>query len=138
MRSAATFISGALACATLCSGCASTGFLMAKPQVVMYMPAGIPKPIDYPIRIYHVTAPESPYEEIAQISVGDTNDEWCMTKIMEKAREIGADAVIMTGRVGSYSLATASGQMRGSRTYVGGMEAQSAYGMSAIAIRFTE
>ena len=110
------------------NGCASNGFLMAKPKVTLYGNAYPPKAESDPIEVFQSKLPERPYSEIARIEVGDTDDKWSMKQILLKAREIGADAVIITGRVGSAGYGVpVSGMVIG---------ASEAYGLSAIAIRF--
>lgn len=111
-------------------GCATTGFLMAKPKVTMFGNAYPPKSEDVAIDIYMTTKPTQEYTEFARITVGDTNDKWCMEQIRKKAREIGADAVIIIGKAGSYGM----GIPIGYSTYVVSEE----YGMTAIAIKYKE
>ncbi|NEX12202.1 MAG: hypothetical protein C1942_05820 [Prosthecochloris sp.] len=93
------------------SGCASTGFLMAKPEVMMLGEAGPSKSPTDKIDIYYTKKPESNYAEIAKISVGDTDDDWCIKQIKLKAKELGADGAIIIGRVGSYGMATGNNTM---------------------------
>lgn len=80
------------------------------------------------VEVFQSRLPDRPYTEIARIEVGDTDDKWSMRQILLKAREIGADAVIITGRVGSYATAVPVGQRS--------MAVAESYGMTAIAIRF--
>jgi hypothetical protein len=109
-------------------GCASTGFLMAKPEVVILGEASSPKSSTDKIDIYYTKKPERNYDEIAKISVGDTDDDWCIKQIKLKARELGADGAIIIGRVGSYGIATGNNPMS-----VGVGEG---YGLVAIAIKY--
>ena len=83
------------------AGCASTGFLMARPKVTLFGPAYPPKDSTAAIEVFQSQKPDRPYQEIARIEVGDTNDNWSMKQILIKAREIGADAVIIVGRSGA-------------------------------------
>ena len=108
--------------------CASTGFLMAKPKVTLYGNAYPPKGESDPIEVFQTRLPDRPYSEIARIEVGDTDDKWSMKQILLKAREIGADGVIITGRAGHQSVGVP----------VGGtvIAASEGYGLTAIAIRF--
>lgn len=106
-------------------GCASTGFLMAKPQVTMFGSAIYPpKAESANIDVYRTNKPAQEYVEFAQITCEDTNDKWCLEQISKKAREIGADAVIIIGKTGSVGIPIGS-------TYM-----VSEYGMTAIAIRY--
>jgi len=117
-------------------GCASTGFLMASPKVTMFMQAGTPRPDDFQIQVFYSNRPSAEYQEMAMIEVGDTDDNYCMKKITEKARDMGADAVIILGEVGSYGLATGSATARNGYATATGMGATQEYGISALAIRF--
>ena len=110
------------------SGCASTGFLMAKPEVVLYGPPLPAKPTNAPIEVFESQKPTRPYQEIAKIEVGDTDDNWSMAQILKKAREIGADGVLITGRSGHYGV----GVPAGSAVYA----ATEAYGLVAIAFKY--
>jgi len=111
-------------------GCATTGFLMAKPKVTMFGNAYPPKSEDATIDIYMTNKPTQEYVEFARITVGDTNDKWCLEQITKKAREIGADAVIIIGKAGSYGV----GVPIGYSAYVVSEE----YGMTAIAIKYKQ
>jgi hypothetical protein len=117
-------------------GCASTGFLMAKPEVTMFMEAGEPKAATDHIDIYVTKTPEKDYEELAKIEVGDTDDDWSLSQIKIKAREIGADAVIITGRVGSYGYVAGTGTNAGTSTTTTGLGVGEGYGLVGIAIRY--
>jgi len=96
---------------TLCCGCASTGFLMASPKVTLFSTAYPPKPPDSTIDVYRASRPQRDFIELAEISCGDTDDDWNMRQIMLKAREIGADGVIILGQSGSYGLGVPIGNM---------------------------
>ncbi len=115
-------------------GCASTGFLMAQPEVTMFGEAGTPKPSTVHVDTFYTEPPDREYDEIAQISVGGTDDNWNMEQIKIKARELGADGVIIIGRVGSYGYGTATGTSTGSFGTTGGIGVGAGYGLVAIAI----
>ena len=117
-------------------GCASTGFLMASPEVTMIGKAGSPKPPSANIDIYYTNKPEKKYEEIAMIKVGDTDDDWSIKQIKLKARELGADAAIIIGRPGSYVFVTGAGSSANSFSTSTGVGAGQSYGLEAIAIRY--
>lgn len=108
--------------------CASTGFLMARPKVTMFGPAYPARDSGAVVEVFQSRLPDRPYTEIARIEVGDTDDNWSMRQILLKAREIGADAVIITGRVGSYATAVPVGQTS--------IAVGEGYGLAAIAIRY--
>ena len=74
--------------------------------------------------------PTQEYIEFAQITVGDTNDKWYLEQITKKAREIGADTVIIIGKTGSYGV----GVPIGYSAYV----VNQGYGMTAVAIKYKE
>lgn len=113
---------------SLFSGCASTGFLMAKPKVTLFGETFPPKDEGATIDVFMTNKPSQEYLEFAQITVKDTSDKWSLDQIKKKAREIGADGVIIIGKAGSYGV----GIPMGLTTYVENEE----YGMTAIAIRY--
>lgn len=80
------------------TSCSSTGFLMAKPKVLMYGQAYSAKEADAQIDIYTFVVPNKEYVEIAQITCEDSNDEWNLKQILIKAREIGANGIIIVGK----------------------------------------
>jgi hypothetical protein len=110
------------------SGCASTGFLMSRAQVVLFAEAYQAKPADSKIDIYITNKPTQEYSEFAKITCRDTNDKWCIEQISKKALQIGADAIIIAGKAGSAGV----GIPIGNTTYV----ATENYGMTAIAIKY--
>jgi hypothetical protein len=113
----------------LFSNCASTGFLMAKPTVTLFGSASYPpKDGKAIIDVYMTTKPNQEYVEFAKITCNDTSDKWSLEQIKKKAREIGADAIIIIGKSGSYGVGVPSGYS----TYVVSEE----YGMNAIAIKY--
>lgn len=109
-------------------GCASTGFLMASPKVTLFGSAYPAKPPDSRIDVFRATRPQRDIVEIAEISCGDTDDDWNMRQILRKAREIGADGVILLGQSGSYGVGVPIGNM----VYA----TQEGYGLRAIAIKY--
>lgn len=72
--------------------------------------------------------PAKEYLEFAQITCGDTNDNWNLEQITKKAREIGADGIIIVGKTGSSGV----GIPMGTSTYVVSED----YGMIAVAIKY--
>lgn len=121
-------IAGFLLLAWGIAACASTGFLMAKPKMTIYGPTYPPKDSTVAIEVFQSQKPVRPYQEIARIEVGDTDDNWSLKQILKKAREIGADAVIIVGRSGEYGVGVPAGSM----VYATSQQ----YGMVAIAIRY--
>ena len=109
-------------------GCSSTGFLMAKPKVTPYGQKYNAKRLHEKIDVYNTSKPDREYIEIAQITCGDTDDSWNMKQILMKAREIGADAIIITGKSGSYGLGVPVGNMA--------FGATEGYGITAIVIKY--
>ena len=101
---------------------------MASPKVMRFGPSFDSKSPNAAVEVFQTHVPDRPYQEIALISVGDTDDDYCMEQVLLKARELGADAVILKGRVGTTAAAVP----------VGGMALASGrdYGLSAIAIRY--
>lgn len=101
---------------------------MATPKVIRFGPSFGSKSPNAPVEVFQTRVPDRPYQEIALISVGDTDDDYCMEQILLKARELGADAVILKGRVGTTAVAVPVGGMA--------LASGSDYGLSAIAIRY--
>src|SRR5690606_11561648 len=89
----------------LFSGCASTGFLMAKPEVTLFGETYPPKDEETQIDVFMTNKPSQEYLEIAQIIVKDTSEKWCLDQIKKKARELGADGIVILGKAGSYGVA---------------------------------
>ncbi len=108
--------------------CQSTGFLMAKAKVTMINEAYPSKDENANIEVYITNTPSDPYIEIAQITCDDTEDDWCLKQIKIKAREIGADGIIILGRSASGGVGVPIGNMY----YVSSEE----YGMKAIAFKY--
>ena len=123
-----SLISCLLLLTILFSECASTGFLMAKPKVTIFGDTYPRKDVEAKIDIYVTNKPAQEYIEFARITCGDTNDKWSLEQISKKAREIGADGIIIVGKAGT----TGVGVPIGSSTYVVSEE----YGMTAIAIKY--
>lgn len=117
-----------LVSAFLLSRCASTGFLMAKAKVTLFGNSFSTKDKDAKIDVYITNKPTLEYVEFAQITCGDTNDKWNLEQITKKAREIGADGIIIIGKAGSSGV----GIPMGNSTYVVSEE----YGMTAVAIKY--
>jgi hypothetical protein len=87
----------------LCAGILlsiSCAALAARPNVVMYGNSYPAKAKDAHIDVYRTTKPDKEYIEIAEISCSDTSDKWNMDQILIKAREIGADGIIIMGKSG--------------------------------------
>jgi hypothetical protein len=110
------------------TGCASTGFLMEKAKVTLFGEIYPFKEADEKIDIYLTALPMQEYIEFAQIICAASDDDWCIKQIKIEALKIGADGVIITGRVGSS----------GAGVPVGGIIVTSnrQYGMKAIAIKY--
>lgn len=101
--------------------CQSTGFLMGKANVTMISEPYSSKDANAIIDVYYTVTPEQKYIEVALITCRDTNDDWCLKQLKIKAREIGADGLIILGKA-------AIGYM----TYFASEE----YGMKAVAIKY--
>jgi len=101
---------------------------MAMPQVAMYAQAYPARGPDDRIDVYQTSLPDRQYVEIALITCGDTDDSWNMRQILMKAREMGADGIIITGRSGSYGIGAPVGGM----TYA----VAEGYGIRAVAIKY--
>ena len=114
----------------LFSGCASTGFLMSKPKVTLLGNTYSPKEKGSTMDVFITKKPTQEYVEFAQITCNDTNDKWSLDQILRKAREIGADAIIIIGKASSAGV----GIPMGYSTYIASEE----YGMTAIAIRYKQ
>lgn len=117
-----------LVSALIISGCASTGFLMAKAKVTLFGESYPAKSENAKIDVYMTNKPTQEYVEFAQITCGDTNDKWSLEQITKKAREIGADGIIIIGKAGTSGV----GVPIGNSTYIVSEE----YGMTAVAIKY--
>jgi hypothetical protein len=104
------------------SGCATAEF-------TAYREVFQPKPSDAKVDVYHTVLPKLEYVEIGMISCSDTDDNWNIKQVVKKAREIGADAIIILGRVGTYGAGIPVGN-----TMVYG--ADEGYGIRSVAIRY--
>jgi hypothetical protein len=118
-------ILGLCASILLSSSCAA---LNARPNVVMYGNPFPAKAKDAHIDIYKTTKPDKKYTEIAEISCGDLSDKWNMEQILIKAREIGADGVIIIGKSGDVAV--------GVPTDNSVIAVSEGYGIKAIAIKY--
>jgi hypothetical protein len=114
----------------LLTSCASTGFLMAKSKVILFRETYPAKDPEAKIDVFMTNKPTTDYIEFAQITCKDTNDKWSLDQITKKAREIGADGIIIVGGAGSSSV----GIPMGYSTYV----VREEYGMTAIAIKYKQ
>ena len=104
------------------AGCAS-------PQVTVYNSGYAPRAENAEIEIFQTQKPDRPYIELGQISIGDTNNEYNMKQILKKAREMGADAIIILGSAGQAGVVVPIGNIMA----YGGSES---YGISAFAIKY--
>ena len=104
-------------------GCASV-------KVAMMNQSFPPKSNDEHIQVFNTTRPEKPYIEIAELTANNSNNSWNINHLVAKAREIGADAVIIIGGVGSI----ASGGIAGNI----GTSVSTDYGIKAIAIKYKD
>lgn len=109
----------------LFSSCKSTGFMMASAQVTMLSEACPAKTEDEKIEVFVTNSPTKTYNELAIISCRDTDDDWCLKQITAKAKEIGADGIIILGNTGSV--------VAGLPVCYG---ATSEYGMKALAFKY--
>ena len=122
------FIIYLLVSALIMSGCATTGFLMAKAKVSLLGESYPAKSEEAKIDVYITNKPTQEYVEFAQITCGDTIDKWSLEQISKKAREIGADGIILIGKTGTSGVGVPIGNL----TYIVSEE----YGMTAIAIKY--
>jgi len=103
---------------------------MSKAVVVLY---GQPYPtrIDsVQIDVYRSIKPSKAYIAVGEISCKDTNKEWALNQLKIKAREIGADGLIILGPG-----ATSSGGYLVGNVVVSSSES---HGYNAIAIRYKD
>jgi len=121
-------ILSALLSLLFCS-CASNGFLMAKAKVNLYETTYSAKDENTHIDIYRTQKPEIKYIEIGEITCADTNDDWALKQILIKAREIGADGIVILGKAGTYGVGVPVGDIM---VYSG----SESYGITAIAIKY--
>ena len=105
----------------LVSGCAST--------VTLFGNAYPQKEEGATIDVYITKKPTQDYVEFAKIVCKLSSEKMCLNKVLEKAREIGADGVIIIGKAGSSSNLVTIGKYS---TVVDNEE----YGITAIAIKY--
>lgn len=84
---------------------------MGKAQSTLINDSYPPKSFDAEIDVYVSNKPEQKYIEIAMISCLDTNDDWCLKELKRKARELGADAIIILGKAGKENVGIPVGNM---------------------------
>jgi hypothetical protein len=101
---------------------------MAKAKVTLFGDSYPPKNEDAKIDVYMTNKPTQEYVEFAQITCRDTNDKWSLEQITKKAREIGADGIIIIGKAGASGVGIPMGNL----AYVVSEE----YGMNAVAIKY--
>ena len=101
---------------------------MAKAKITMINEPYPAKEESANIEVYITNPPSAPYIELAQITCDDTEDDWCLKQIKIKAREIGADGIIILGKSASGGVGVPIGNMY----YVSSEE----YGMKAIAFKY--
>ncbi|MBR4265366.1 MAG: hypothetical protein IKQ46_04835 [Bacteroidales bacterium] len=102
---------------------------MAKANVIMIGEPYPPKNNDAVIDVYITNKPTVEYIEFAQIRCNDTNDEWNLNQIKAKAREIGADGILITGKASIASFGVPIGM--GMYSYL-----NEEYGINAVAIKY--
>jgi len=96
----------------------------------MYGESYPPKPDNFQVEIYRTKVPERDYIEIAEVSNKDSNNNYAKRSVMDKARKLGADAIIILGAAGSGGVGIPSGNVVISSTYE--------YGIRAVAIKYVD
>lgn len=76
------------------------------------------------VDVYTTNKPTQNYYELAELTSNSSDKAWNMEHIIDKAKELGADAVIVTGSVGVVG------------GYNGYSVATEEYGIKAIAIKY--
>jgi hypothetical protein len=109
---------------TLWSACA----IVVTPDVTMLGPKYQPKGKGEQIEVFETHQPERPYQEIARISIDSAT---YMQLILDAAKEVGADAVIILGQ----SPAT---QAVGVPIVGGAYAVAQSHGLTGIAIKYKE
>lgn len=102
----------------------------AVPKVIMFDSPFPPKPADAKIQIFSAAMPDRPFIEIAEISCSASSDKYNMKHILIKARQIGADALILKGNTGSSAVAFPVGKVA--------VAGSSGYGLRFTAIRWKD
>jgi len=103
---------------------------MSKAVVVLYGQPYPAKVDSVQIDVYRSVKPSKAYIEVGEISCKDTNKEWALNQLKIKAREIGADGLIILGPG-----ATSSGGYLVGNVVVSSSES---HGYNAIAIRYKD
>ncbi len=88
------------------------------------------KPEDASIEMFRTQRPEQKYVEIAEFKCNDTNDRYAMNQVLKKARELGADGIIILGKAGSGGV----GVPIGASVYI----SSDSYGVIAVAFKYIE
>jgi hypothetical protein len=89
-----------------------------------------PKALDAQIDVFKLV-PNRPFVEVAEL-ITESN----INALKVKAREIGADAIIITGRKGTINFNTMNAQIYGQSAYGSGVGVGTPYGYTAIAIKY--
>ena len=103
---------------------------MSKAVVVLYGQTYPAKIDSVQIDVYRSIKPSKAYLEVGEISCRDTNKEWALNQLKIKAREIGADGLIIIGPGGKSS----GGYIVGNTV----VTSNDSYGYNAIAIRYKD
>ena len=103
---------------------------MSKAVVVLYGQTYPAKIDSVQIDVYRSIKPSKAYIEVGEISCKDTNKEWALNQLKIKAREIGADGLIILGPG-----ATSYGGYLVGNVVVSSSES---HGYNAIAIRYKD
>lgn len=104
---------------------------MAKAKVNLYGNAYPSKEENANIDIYRTQKPNFDYVEIGEITCPDTDEEWALKQTLKKAREIGADGIIIIGNTGTYGVGVPVGD---TLVYSG----SESYGLKSVAIKYIE
>ena len=101
---------------------------MADPKITMYGQPFPPKGPNEGLEVFQTSLPRRDYIEIARIECADTDDTYNMEQLLIKAREIGADGIIIIGRTGALAIGVPVGNLA-----IGVGEG---YGLAGIAIKY--
>jgi hypothetical protein len=110
------------------SQCGTSGFMMSKPSVMIFGATYPPKSDTANIDMYMTLKPSKDYVEFARIICRDSNEKWNIEQVTKKARELGADGIIILGNAGNSGI----GIPVGNAAYV----SSSGYGITAVAVKY--
>jgi hypothetical protein len=110
------------------SQCGTSSFMMSKPSVMIFGGTYPPKSDTATIDFFMTLKPTKEYHEFARIICKDSDEKWNIEQVKRKARELGADGIIILGNAGNSGV----GIPIGNSAYV----SSTGYGITAVALKY--